>query len=78
MGTLSLPSSPSLDVASYFRSLCSLLLSSSEDPDKLEISSALLLLLSFTSLDDDSSLLPEAGVAGVEVLSCPGAVKGEV
>ena len=76
IGTLPLPSSPPFDVASCCESLSSLLLPSSADPEELVVSSALLLLLSLLSLDDNSSLLPKAGVAGVEVLSCAGSCEG--
>ena len=78
IGSLSLPLSPSFDVASCCESLSWLLLSSSADPDESEVSSTLLSLLSLLSLDDDSSLLPEAGVAGVEVCPVQVAVKGGV
>src|ERR687892_261654 len=47
-------------------------LSSSSPSDELEVSSALMLLLSLSLLGDDSSSLPEAGVVGVEVPSCAG------
>jgi hypothetical protein len=68
-------SSSSLDDVSCCESLSSLL-SSSSVPDELEVSSLLLLLLSLSSIEGDSSSLPEGSkagvVVGVDVLSCTG------